>query len=154
MYSNKSFIVLKDLTSSKTYHPPAMISTSRSDAIICRLDKVKNQQPNSLTLVVLILFYRRRFSKAWIQEKSLQLCCCVCFKGWLRVYYGLDLLVSKLSKALSCVKFREQNRHPKNIMSTAHCSFGDLYGKIYHIFVQGTLSHLCLSRTSVTIAEN
>jgi hypothetical protein len=27
------------------------------------------------------------------------MCYCVCFKCWLRVYYGLDLLLSKLSKA-------------------------------------------------------
>jgi hypothetical protein len=38
---------------------------------------------------------------------------CVCCKGWLRVYYtdmvyyGLDLLLSKLSKAQSSGKFRE-----------------------------------------------
>jgi hypothetical protein len=33
------------------------------------------------------------------------------FKGWLRVYYGLDLLLSKLSKAQRHGKFRE--RHSK-----------------------------------------
>ncbi len=27
------------------------------------------------------------------------MCYCICFKGWLRVSYGLDLLLSKLSKA-------------------------------------------------------
>jgi hypothetical protein len=37
------------------------------------------------------------------------LCYCVCFKGWLQVYYGLDLLLSKLSKAQSNGKFRERN---------------------------------------------
>ncbi len=31
------------------------------------------------------------------------------FKGWLRVFYGLDLLLSKLSKAQSNGKFRERN---------------------------------------------
>jgi hypothetical protein len=35
---------------------------------------------------------------------------CVCFKGWMRVYYGLDLLLSKLSKAQSNGKFRERHR--------------------------------------------
>ncbi len=37
------------------------------------------------------------------------MCYYVFFKGWLRVYYGLDLLLSKLSKAQSNRKFREQN---------------------------------------------
>ncbi len=39
--------------------------TSRSDAIICRLDlsRINNLTHSHL---VLILFYRRRFSKAWI----------------------------------------------------------------------------------------
>ncbi len=32
-------------------------------------------------------------------QKSPQLCYCVCFMGWLQVYYGLDLLLFKLSKA-------------------------------------------------------
>jgi hypothetical protein len=41
-----------------------------------------------------------------------QLCCCVCFKGWVQVYYGLDLLWSKLSIAQSSGKFRE--RHSTN----------------------------------------
>ncbi len=48
------------------HHTTARSLTSRSDAIICRLDL---SRINSLThshLVVLILFYRRRFSKAWI----------------------------------------------------------------------------------------
>ncbi len=67
--------------------------------------KGKNKEPNSLTLVVLILFYRRWFSKAWNIVESPQLCYCVCFKGWLRVYYGLDLLLSKLSKAQRNEKF-------------------------------------------------
>jgi hypothetical protein len=39
---------------------------------------------------------------------------CVCFKCWLRVYYGLDLLLIKLSIAQSSGKFRE--RH------TMHCA--------------------------------
>ena len=30
------------------------------------------------------------------------------FKGWLRIYYGLDLLLSKLSKAQGKGKFRER----------------------------------------------
>jgi len=34
---------------------------------------------------------------------------CVCFKGWLRVYYGLDLSLSKLSIAQSSRKFCEQH---------------------------------------------
>ncbi len=36
-------------------------------------------------------------------------------QGWLRVYYSLDLLLSKLSKAQSNGKFRERN-------SSAYCS--------------------------------
>ena len=33
------------------------------------------------------------------------------FKGWLRVYYGLDLLLSKLSKAQRNKKFRERHTY-------------------------------------------
>ncbi len=70
---------------------------------------VNNKQPNSLTLVVLILFYRRRFSKAWIQQNPHSRVVCVCFKGWFRVYCGLYLLLSKLSTAQSSGKFRERH---------------------------------------------
>jgi hypothetical protein len=74
------------------------------------------------------------------------MCYCVCFKGWLLVYYGLDLLLSKLSKAQSSGKFCERHSyaaaywatthpkwatwHPKNIMSPVYSSFADLSYKI------------------------
>ncbi len=53
----------------------------------------------------------------YIEEGSVRLgysrnpysCCCVCFKGWLPVYYGLDLLLSKLSIAQSSGKFHERH---------------------------------------------
>jgi hypothetical protein len=34
----------------------------------------------------------------------------VCFMGWLRVYYGIDLSLSKLSMAQSSEMFREQHK--------------------------------------------
>ncbi len=73
--------------------------TSRSDAIICRLDL---SRINSLTHShLLCTFYSIEDSSVRFgySRNPYSCCCCACFKGWLRVYYGLDLLLSKLSKA-------------------------------------------------------
>ena len=60
-------------------------------------------------LVVLILYTEEGSVRLGYSRNPYRCCCCVCFKGWLRVYYGLDLLLSKLSIAQSSRKFRERH---------------------------------------------
>ncbi len=51
---------------------------------------------------------------------------CVCFKGWLRVYYGPDLSLSKLSVAQSSWKFCE--RHTRSYCVRPELGVGKLEG--------------------------
>jgi hypothetical protein len=86
------------------------------------------------------------------------LCYCVCFKGWLRVYYGLDLLLSKLSKVSETVpplvsllpisrsagrplSIKNKSRRSEHQLYSGLC-YCTAYSRPFSSFIPGVTVHL------------
>jgi len=92
--------------------------TSRSDAILLQTVLVKNKQPNSLTLVVLILFYRRQFRELGFSRNLHKLCCLCLLQGRFAGLLRPRPFLNKLSNALVSRKFCERHKYKFFFSST------------------------------------